>query len=266
MNAREKFDTYRRMFATPEDSVVCWWYTGMSYVGLPEHPDIPISQVAAIMTFRTESVSADVFRIHWSEIGVFTNAVTGEVPSTWTNPVTGALVDVPKSFFEGPGVYTVRADEDGVRLDVEQPGARIHELRVDFRRSGDRVAFVQLERKQRGYPRPDGTLPSLAHQPGLDALTELEFFTSASELAKPPGEELRVQGTYRFTLSGIPAWLGFGDLPGYTRTLGSITRARPGERVNAQAWRMLEERFPTEITDPPATRRTPAARLESSGK
>lgn len=252
MNAREKFEAYRRMFATADDSVVCWWYTGTSYVGLAGQPDIPISQVSAIMTYRTETVSADVFRVHWSEIGVFTHPVTGEVPSVWTNPVTGARVEVPKGFVEGPGLYTALADDEGVRLEADQPGARIRELRVNFQVSGDRISFIQLERKERGYPRPDGTLPSITLKPGLDALTELKFFACKSELTRHPSEGLRVHGAYRFTLSGIPAWLGFGNLPGYTRTLGSITRARPGERVNAAAWKLLEKSFPSQIVDPRA--------------
>jgi hypothetical protein len=250
MTSRELFEAYRRMFATAEDGVVCWWYTGVSYVALEHRPEIPVCQIAAIMTYRTETVSSDVFRVHWSEIGVFTHPVTGESSGTWENPLTGAVVQAPRSFFEGPGVYTVRAADHGIQLEVKQPGALVEELRVTFEECGDRFGFSQLERKTRSYPDASGAIPSLEIQPGLRALTELEFFTTKAALTRPRSEPLPVYGVYRFTLSGIPDWMGFAALPGSTRTLGSITRADHGQRVNPRAWRLLEERFPREIVTP----------------
>jgi hypothetical protein len=254
MSPRDRFAAYRMVFATADDGVVCWWYSGNSYVVLPGQPDIPISQIAAIMTYRTETLSPDAFRVHWSEIGVFTNPVTGEEPESWTNSVTGILVQPPKTFQEGPGAYVVYRHEEGVRLELDQPSARIEELRVDFHESADRFAFVQVERKQRGFPRPDGKLPPLDPTPGTSAVTELAFYARTRDLAKPPAEPLRIQGAYRFTLSAIPRWMGFGELQGRTRTIGAITRARPGERLNSSAWRMMEQHFPREIVDPPAAR------------
>ena len=85
VSSKERFSIYRRMFATADDGVVSWWYSGLSYVTLPDQPEIPLSQISAIMTYRTETVSASAFRVHWSEIGVFSSPVTGEEPGPWTN-------------------------------------------------------------------------------------------------------------------------------------------------------------------------------------
>jgi len=256
VSSKERFSIYRRMFATADDGLVSWWYSGVSYVILPDQPEIPMSQISAIMTYRTETVSASAFRVHWSEIGVFSSPVTGEEPGPWTNPVTGTIIEPPKTFQEGPGVYAVYATDDGVRLELEQPSALVHELGVHFLESADRVGFLQHERKQRGYPRPDGSLPALESTAGLHAFTELGFFANRADLARPATADFPVQGTYRFTLSGIPPWMGFGSATGTTRTLGSITRARPGERLNPRAWGRMEAAFPLQIRDPPAARRT----------
>ena len=248
-----RFDMYRRTFATADDGLVCWWYSGLSYVVLPDQPEIPLLQVAAIMTYRTQTLSPDAFCVHWSEIGVFLDPVTGGPLRSWTNPVTGATVEPPHSFAEGPGKYTVSRTDDGVRLELEQPHARIMELAVAFDDDGSRFAFTQSERKVRGYPGPDGTLPPADSPLSFEGRTKLRFAADKDALLPNSDCKPLVQGTYRFTLAGIPPWTGFQAVPGgVTRTLGSITRARPGERVNGAAWAMLQQRFPLEIEDPPA--------------
>ncbi len=250
-----RFDMYRRTFATADDGLVCWWYSGMSYVVLPGQPEIPLLQIVAIMTYRTTTESPDTFCVHWSEIGVFLDPLTGGPLTSWTNPVTGLTVEPPQSFAEGPGKYTVHRTDDGVGLQLEQPHARIVELAVAFDDGDGRFAFTQRERKVRGYPGPDGTLPPADSPASFEGLTELRFATPKDGLRADGNCEPSVQGTYRFTLAGIPPWTGFQAVPGgVTRTLGSITRARPGERLNPGAWALLQQRFPGDIEHPPAAR------------
>ena len=53
----EIFEAYRRMFATGEDGEVCWWYSGWTFVSIDGYPDIPLSQVVAVMTYRTRTLA-----------------------------------------------------------------------------------------------------------------------------------------------------------------------------------------------------------------
>jgi hypothetical protein len=253
--AAQRFLAYRRMFATADDGVVNWWFSGMTYALLEGQPEIPIAQVCAIMTYRTETLAADAFRVHWSEIGVLFDPVTHELPRARRNPVTGDRIDMQPTFSEGPGSYVVHATADGVRVELDQPSARVQGVEVCFAESAQRFSFVQHERKQRGYARAEGTLPPMASSAFFDAHTELAFYALKSDLARPAQLELPVGASYRFSMAGIPPWMGFGALKGATRTVGAITRAPLGIRVNPRAWALLEEHLPQDLANPPALRR-----------
>ena len=163
MTAEQALRAYRRMIAAPDDSAVCWWYSGWTFVEIEGHEAIPLTSVVAIMRYDTETLGPAGFRIHWSEIGAFRDPATSESMRTWMNPVTGALVSIPQSFEEGPGAYTVGSATgvDTVALSLQQPFADIRALDVQMRRDGDRVFIVQSERKVRGFPLADGSLPLL---------------------------------------------------------------------------------------------------------
>ena len=107
MNALDQYRAYRRIIAAPDDTAVCWWYSGWTALEIEGYPDLPMSQIVAIMTYRAETLSPERFRIHWSEVGVFRDPVTGELPLRWTNPLSGAQIDMPQRFREGPGAYTI---------------------------------------------------------------------------------------------------------------------------------------------------------------
>lgn len=242
MTPREIFETYRRMFATPADGAVCWWYSGWTFVALEGHPEIPLSQVVAVMTYRTQSLPDGRFRVDWSEVGVFRDPSTGALPGRWTNPVTGRVIDMPQSFSEGPGSYVVAPGDGTVQLELVQPNARLLELRVEFHPGPERCWFRQIERKVRGFPRPDGSLPPPGSPSGFESLTELAFYADSRAADAPdPGS---TQGTYAFRLGGIPPWMGFGELAGTTTTRGCITKARPGERLDRESADRLASIFP----------------------
>jgi hypothetical protein len=235
------------MMAAPDDSSVCWWYSGWTFVTIDGYPEFPMSQVAAIMTYRAATLPGESFRIHWSEIGCFRDPATSELPEQWTNPVTGAQLAMPRSFKEGPGSYTITRAADGVALQLDQPTARVLDLSVDFRAGSERCWFRQRERKVRGFPLPDGTPPVIGASAGFESVTELSFFASTRDLERSDNAFVPAQGIYYFRLSGIPPWMGFGDLRGYTTTSGTITKALPGQKVDRISWERLAELFPAEI-------------------
>ncbi len=248
MNAARSFDLYRRMLGSPDDGAVCWWYSGWSFVEVEGHIEIPVAAVVAVMTYDTETLAADSCRIRWSEIGAFREPATSEPPASWTNPLTGQTVEPPRSFQEGPGAYTVSCSAPGrVALALQQPGAMVRSLHAQMQQQGDRLFVVQQERKVRGFPLPDGTLPAPGSTSGFEALTELSFYASARAVDAAEDRFVPCQGSYRFTLSGIPPWMGFGDLSGRTVTRGVITKARPGSRIDPSGLDLLSRLFPGEI-------------------
>jgi hypothetical protein len=255
MKSSDYFQAYRRMLATADDGIVDWWYSGWTFVRIEGQPEIPLMQITAIMTYRTETLAADRFRIHWSEIGVFRDPSTGEVPTEWVNPVTGAVVRPPVTFQEGPGSYTATATPNGVQLDIVQPNATVRSTQISFNVAFGRLAILQEERKQRGFPATDGKLPPPGSSAGFEGVTQLSFSASLADLARPAAQSLAVQGSYVFTLMGLVPWMGFGALTGRTITRGRITRAAPGHKLDALAWQRLAERFADEIASPTAARR-----------
>ncbi len=248
MDAARTMDLYRRMLGSPDDGTVCWWYSGWTFVSVAGHLEIPVAAVVAVMTYDTETLAAGGCRIRWSEIGAFREPATSEPPGPWTNPVTGLTVEPPRSFQEGPGAYTVTAGAAGaVALALDQPNARVRGLDAHLRQDGDRLYVVQQERKLRGFPQPDGQLPPPGSSSGFEAVTELSFFASARAVEAAGNGFVPCQGSYRFTLSGIPPWMGFGDVPGLTVTRGVITKAPPGSRVDPTGRDLLARLFPGEI-------------------
>ena len=254
MNITNYYNIYRRMIATATDDIVNWWYSGWTFVQIAGQPAIPLMQVAAIMTYRCETLATDCFRIHWSEIGAFRDPSTGELPTEWINPLTGTSIKPPRSFKEGPGHTTVSATANGVALEIQQPHATLRDSQVSFRTDRGRMAISQRERKVRGFPAVDGRLPAAGSATSFESVTELSFFADLAPLQGSATAAIGVQGVYSFTLLGIAPWMGFGDLTGLTITRGRITRAAPGFTVDATSWRRLAELFPVESSDPPAAR------------
>jgi hypothetical protein len=255
MNSSETFSAYRRMIATHDDSVVNWWYSGWTFVQIEGQPHIPLMQIMAIMTYRTETLSQDSFRIHWSEIGVFKDPATGEIPDVWINPLTGARMQPPRTFQEGPGQTTITSTPNGLRFNIVQPHATLRDASVRFEKAHGRLSFTQREKKLRGFPTLEGHLPLPGSPAGFEGITELSFFAGLDDLAKPADEMLSVQGIYSFVLMGLPPWMGFGELVGRTVTRGRITRGAPDKRLDTVAWQRLATLFPDEIAHPTATRR-----------
>jgi hypothetical protein len=244
MNEAETLQAYRRMVATPDDSSVDWWYAGWTFVEIDGHPEIPLMSVTAIMSYRTETLDARRFRIHWSEIGIFRDPATGEAPREWVNPVTGKRIAPPRQFEEGPGAYIVSAAGASVALELLQPHAHVHALGARMREESGRIYVNQVERKWRGFPLADGSLPAPGSAAGFEAVTQLSFFASAADSRGTGNAFVPCQGTYLFTLSGVPGWMGFGERAGRTITRGVITKAPPGVPLDPVSYRRLGATFP----------------------
>lgn len=246
MTATERYRAYRRVIAAPDDTEVCWWYSGWTALQVEGYPDLPVSQIAAIMTYRAETLSPDRFRIHWSEVGVFRDPVTGELPVSWTNPLSGAQIELPRTFREGPGTYTLTCTTDGVAVELEQPNAQVLDTQVEFHFGAERCWFSQTERKIRGVPLADGSMSPLASS-GLSGVTQLAFFASAADALGTSSEFVPASGTYSFRLAAIPPSFGFGQQSGACRTWGTISKALPGQKLDRTSWERIAQFFPRDV-------------------
>jgi hypothetical protein len=230
MTRLDPLDAYRRMFADAEDGVATWWYLGTSFAEMDGYPVVPVLNVETIMVYKTTTLSADSFRMDWWEIGYMRDPVTGEIAKTWTNPITGAALPFPQKFEEGPSYFTFAREGTGLKVELVQKHARVESVEVD-----------QHEYKVRGFPLPDGTMPSLDSDQVSRARTRLSIFSAEDDLARPGAPS---SGSYEFELKA-PAWMGMGDRQGRAFTRGiMIKAAHPDEKLNPTGWARLAQLFP----------------------
>lgn len=236
-------DLYRRTFYTAEDGDCAWWYLGTTMAEVPGQHVLPVMQAETVMVYRSETLSDDSFRVHWWEIGYFRDPVTGEIASSWRNPLTGIEATPPRGFEEGPCHYDVHRAEQGVRLELVQPHAVVLGVAAVLSHSHGQCHIAQTERKARGYPSADGSLPDPTSTGAAQATTILSVHASQADLASGaawvPGS-----GEYSFELTMLPPWMGFGALQGKATTYGRMHKARVNEPLNPLAWQRLKAVYP----------------------
>jgi hypothetical protein len=249
ISGRELFDIYKKLFASAIDERICWWYCGTIFIDLPGHLTIPVIQAETAMIYRVETVSPEQFRIHWREIGYFRDPLTGEPAELWTNPLTGQKVKCSQLFEEGPGCTTVTATQDGIEISLTQPFAIVRSVEVKASVEGGRIALAQTERKQRGYPQEDGSLPEPGAEGTSEGITILSIFGSRADIHDDAQNWAASSGSYEFGLSALPPWMGFGDRTGRTTVRGLIHKAAIDQPSNLSAWARLQGFFPDYFED-----------------
>jgi len=248
-------DIHRRIMASATDADICWWYLGTTFILIDGYPEIAALQAETIMIYRPETLSANQYRIHWREIGYFRDPISGEVATNWLNPITGETVAAPNSFEEGPSAYTVTATEDGLAVDLEQAHATVRGIDVTLREiSPGRFNLIQNERKVRGFPLPDGSMPSADSKAVSETNTELSIFADRAAI-EAPEPDLTCTGVYTFALSSLPPWAGFGERKGRAVVKGVMRKASMHDPVNEIALIRLRAAFPryfsgTKLTPP----------------
>ncbi len=245
----DTFKAYRKMFGSTADGQVCWWYCGTIFVHISGYPPIPVVQAETAMVYRFETISDAQFRVHWRELGYFRDPLTGEVAENWLNPVTGETVPYPRNFEEGPGLTTIHALPGGVRMELRQPFAVVQSIEAAAAEIDGRVRLVQTERKVRGYPQADGTLPEPGSPGTSEALTVLTITGSPAEIADKATDNAASSGVYEFEVSAIPPWMGFGDRAGATKIIGVMHKSAMDNPLNPGAWAQLQKIFPHYFKD-----------------
>lgn len=235
----QQFNSYRRMLASMDEGRVHWWYFGTAVVTVAGLPPIPVINAVTLMVYRTETLAADRFAIHWDEVGYFADFVTGEPATSWVNPLTGRRVASPQGFAEGPARYDVARSCAGVTVTLSQPGAKVNSIEVSWRCAADRLCLLQTERKTRGFPEVDGKLPDPDSASGFEAVTELAFVDNQG------GSGKSTHGLYAFALAGAPPWMGFDPSSKARATVhGIIVKAAPENPPRGDSLRVLQGMFP----------------------
>jgi hypothetical protein len=245
LTAAEKFRAYRALVGRPDDGLVYWWYAGTLIALVDGLPPLPVIQATTLMVYRLETLNERRFAIHWDEVGYFTDFATAEPVGEWLNPLTGQFVTAPRTFVEGPGRYQVTQAAAGLDIQQQQPGARIKSIELDWTLRGSRLTLLQTERKFRGLPQQDGSLPAADSASAFEACTRLSFGGDV-EPQSATAEAMRCGGSYDFRLAGLPPWMGLAGFEGSAVVSGVIckTAARPPQFARAtQALRRLFPEF-----------------------
>lgn len=237
------YEIYRRTLTSAEDTDSAWWYLGSSTAHADGHPEIIISHVETVMIYRSRSLDQSSYRVPWWEIGVFRDAITGEIAETWTNPVTGVTVEAASKFEEGPSGFSVRDDgHGGVEMfDAVQAFASLENADISVSQAGDRVMVTQIETKTRSFPGKDG-IPDLGMGESSRSRTVLQWLASRAEL-ETGAPSVQATGMYSLEIAA-PQWLGFGDTPVRFMVKGLMVKSPLHPPLNPRGWTDLQRVYP----------------------
>lgn len=235
-------DVYRRTLTSSDGEPTCWWYLGTTTFAAEGHPEIVVNHVETAMFYRAEPLENGAFRVPWWEIGLFRDAITGELAGDWTNPLTGETLAAARKFEEGPSGYTIRPAGDGIELvDAVQAMAKLDRATVLVTETDGRMCVTQTEEKIRSFPQRDG-IPDLDAGQGTRSHTVLQWFADADDFARD-APSVPSTGIYSFTI-GAPPWLGMGDRRGTFAVKGLMHKAAVSPPLNPRGWADLRQLFP----------------------
>lgn len=242
----DPLDVYRRTLTSRGPEPTAWWYLGTTTFAAEGHPELVVNHVETVMLYRAEPEGDDAFRVPWWEIGLFRDAITGELAEDWTNPLTGERLAAARRFEEGPSGYTIRRDGanngGGIALtDAVQAFARLENATLTVAERDGRVSVTQVEEKVRSFPARDG-IPDLDQGQGTRSRTVLQWFANTADLAGD-ADSVPATGLYSFTI-GAPSWLGMGDRTGVFAVKGLMHKAPLAPALNPRGWADLKTLFP----------------------
>lgn len=238
----DPLDVYRRTLTSRGSEPTAWWYLGTTTFATEGYPEIVVNHVETVMLYKAEPHGDDAFRVPWWEIGLFRDAITGEVARDWTNPLTGETLAAATKFEEGPSGYTIRRQGDGIALtDAVQAFAQMEQAALTVTQVNGRVSVTQVEEKVRSFPARDG-IPDLDAGQGTRSRTVLQWFADAADLATD-APSVPATGLYSFTI-GAPPWLGMGRRPGVFSVKGLMQKTPLAPALNQRGWADLKTLFP----------------------
>lgn len=228
-----------KMRGSIDDRLSIGWVTGTRYA-VVNHRAIPMMGLLAATFTRYHRISADAFGAKSLEVAYFTDLGDRRLIETWTNPVTGATVDVPRTRM-GPSRFVVTAD--GLDLQVAAGEARGMELNHRFEPAvirGDDVWITEIIDVS-GAPVQDSK--PFVYNEMTTYHAKMTDLSDASRATVPTNVSFHGLVTFR-------PWMGFGDTPGHTTAHGSGTRAASLEEL-PEYWLELTEKYHPDVLDDP---------------
>lgn len=223
----DPFEVYLKMFAsTARGAECCWWFMGALPRDVDDVGPVATIQEETVRIHRTEVIGPGQTDFRWREVGVFRDIMTGEVPDSRFDPVTGTSQPGGSLLGGGPSVrVSVRKAGEGLTVRLEIPGSKVGDITVGAKIEGNRVCLTHLEDKTRvqgGGPPPPVNR------------TAFKIYANLSDL-KGGAPWVQAHGFY-----GVK-----NRDTGKIFVNGLMRKATLDEKVNLIAWNRLKTAHPT---------------------
>jgi hypothetical protein len=228
-----------KMRGSLDDRLCIGWVMGRRYA-VVDHKAIPMMNLMAATFTQYRRVRDDAFEAKSLEVAYFTDLDTRELLKTWKNPVTGNVVEVPRTRM-GPSRFVVTAD--GLDLLVPAGEARGVYLQHHFDPAvirGDDVWITEVIGAA-SEPRP-GKRPFVYNEMST-------YHAKMSDLADPAQPTVSTDVSFHGLVTYRP-WMGFDDTPGHTTAHGSGGRAASIEEL-PRHWRELTAKYNPDVLEDP---------------
>lgn len=239
-NRQDRLTALAKMRGSSNGSLTIGFIIGTRYA-VVESRAIPMFGILAGTFSRYRRRDEETFEARSLEVAFFTDLDTGALLTEWTNPVTGALVEIPQTRM-GPSTILMTADG----LTVPQPDgeAKGMEIQHSFRAPVINGNDVWITEEIRVH--------GAARKPGGQAFNYNEMSTYhalMSDLENPALASVPTQVDFHSLVSFRP-WMGFGSTPGHTTARGAGTRTSSQAELPAAYQALTAEHHPDVWQDP----------------
>lgn len=228
-----------KMRGSLDDRLCIGWVMGRRYA-VVDHKAIPMMRLMAATFTQYRRIRPDAFEAKSLEVAYFMDIDTGKLLETWENPVTGKVVDVPRTRM-GPSRFILTAD--GLDLQVAAGEARGLELNHHFDPAVIRGDDVYITEVIGVDSKPnDGRKPFVYNEMST-------YHAKMSDLADPAQATVPTNVSFNGLVTYRP-WMGFADTPGHTIANGSGGRAASIEELPSY-WQELTKKFNLDVLEDP---------------
>ncbi|MFW2405749.1 MAG: DUF1838 family protein [Gammaproteobacteria bacterium] len=228
-----------KMRGSLDDRLCIGWVMGRRYA-VVDHKAIPMMRLMAATFTQYRRIRPDAFEAKSLEVAYFMDNDTGELLETWKNPVTGNIVDVPRTRM-GPSRFVVTAD--GLELLVPAGEARGVELKHRFDPAvirGDDVWITEVIGAA-SEPTP-GRRPFVYNEMST-------YHAKMSDLVDPAQATVPTNVAFNGLVTYRP-WMGFEDTPGHTIAHGSGGRVTSIDELPGY-WQQLTKKYHPDVLEDP---------------